>query len=180
MIRKTRIRLDRSFVKVYCFSLMLHGLPQDVTILSEHEIQSTPHHCEVNTRNANGIPMDLTDRPYPMCGQECPDCMYEGLPGKCFLQRGHQEGHWCDTCGYSEGSPGEGLSQDMNVMEVSANILSTNQESSVAMDVDAESSLRETQITMPMIKCKWCKSERPCEEFETYPNKKQLLLRSVQ
>ena len=122
MIRKTRIRLDRSFVKVYCFSLMLHGLPQDVTILSKDESQSSPHHLEVNTRNANGIPMDLTDRPYPMCGQECPDCMYEGLPGKCFLQRGHREGHHCDTCGYSEGSPGERLSQDMNVMEVSANM----------------------------------------------------------
>ena len=138
-------------------------------ILSRDETQSWHYYLDVNARNATSILVDLTVRPYPMCGQDCPDCMYEGLPGKCFLQRGHREGHWCDTCGYSEGNPGERLSQDMNVMEVSADILSTNQESSVAMDVDAESSLRETQITLPMIKCRWCKRERPCEEFEKYP-----------
>ena len=147
---------------------MLHGLPQDVTILSKHEIQSSPHHCEVNTRNANGIPMDLTDRPYPMCGQECPDCMYAGLPEKCLLERSHQKDHWCGTCGYSAASPGEHLSL---AMEVNPKFLSSKQESSVSMDVDAESSLREIHITMPLIECKWCKRKKPCEQFEKYQRK---------
>ena len=53
-------------------------------------------------------------------------------------------------------------------MEVTPKFWSTNQESSVSMDVGAENSLRETQITAPMIKCNWCKRKRPCEEFEKY------------
>ena len=89
---------------------MQHGLPHAVAMLSKNESQSMPHHVDVNAGKVKGIPMDLTDRPYPMCGQECPSCMYEGLPGKCFLQRDHQEGHSCDTCGYWEGTPGTRLS----------------------------------------------------------------------
>ena len=57
-------------------------------------------------------------------------------------------------------------------MGVDAKLMSTNQESIGFMNVDAESSLKEIQITMPMIKCKWCKREKPCEEFDKYIKKK--------
>ena len=56
-------------------------------------------------------------------------------------------------------------------MEVTPKIGSTNQESSVSMDVDAENSLKEAQVTAPMIECNWCKRKRPCEEFEKYLKK---------
>ena len=32
-------------------------------MLSKDENHSSPHHLDVNARNANGIPMDLTARP---------------------------------------------------------------------------------------------------------------------
>ena len=137
-------------------------------MLSQDESQSVPHHLDVNTSNANGILMDSSGRPYLMSGQESSDCMHEGLPGKCFLQQSHQEGHWSDTYGFSDGNPGERLSQEVNVVEVNSEFLSRNQESSVSMDVDAENSLRETQITVQMIQCMWCKRKRPCGEFEKY------------
>ena len=118
---------------------MLHGLPHAVAMLSKNESQSMPHHVDVNAGNAKGIPMDLTDRPYPMCGQECPDCMYGELPRKCFLQRDHRESHWCDSCGYSKGSPGERLSQEVNAMKVNAKFFSTVSESLKSFDVGNDS-----------------------------------------
>ena len=36
----------------------------------------------------------------------------------------------------------------------------------MSQDVDAESSLKETQSSLPMITCKWCKREKPCKDFE--------------
>ena len=56
-------------------------------------------------------------------------------------------------------------------MEVNPKFLISKQESSVSIDVDAKSSLREIHITMPLIECKWCKRKKPCEQFEKYQRK---------
>ena len=98
--------INTSIVEVYCVSAMLHGLPQDLNMFSKDESQSSPYQLDVNANNANSIPIDLTDPPYRMCRHKCSDCMYEGLPAKCLIERSHQKDHWCGTCGYSAASPG--------------------------------------------------------------------------
>ena len=35
-------------------------------------------------------------------------------------------------------------------------------------DAYAESYLKETQSSVPIITCRWCKKEKPCEDFEQY------------
>ena len=80
----------------------------------------------------------------------------------------------CRACSESISKPGgakcsiSALSEPRESRDtlMASSSTSVNQECNMSQDVNAESSLKETQSSLPMITCKWCKKEKPCKDFE--------------